>query len=185
LVLLAATLAVGLAGCGAGGGSTSVEASSPASTVPRSKAKAPAATTSPASGRRHDRSGSDEKTGHAAGQQPSRPAGTRHRHAAGTRHRAAEACPDGLTRAQCKSLVAEIKQQKSPGSPSLSGPHHCLDVMSRAECEAMLAAQQAAMRAAGHPIVLKECLAHPTPECKAALESVLEAQYAASQKAGR
>lgn len=104
--------------------------------------------------------------------------GTSHRHAA-------EACPDGLTRAQCKSLVAEIEQQKSSGSPSLNDPRDCIDVMSREECEAMLAAQQAAMRAAGHPIVLEDCLAHPTPACKAALESVLEAQYAASQKASR
>jgi hypothetical protein len=64
-------------------------------------------------------------------------------------------------------------------------PRDCLEIMSRAECEAMFTAQQAAAQQAGHPIDVNECLKHPTPRCRALLEPVLEAQYAASQEAGK
>jgi hypothetical protein len=104
---------------------------------------------------------------------------------AASRRRAARACPGGLTISQCEALVEEIKQAKHSGSPSVQRPRDCLEVMSRAECEAMLAAQQAAAQQEGSPINLEECLQHPTPRCRAVLEPVLEAQYAASQQAAK
>jgi hypothetical protein len=91
--------------------------------------------------------------------------------------KARASCPAGVSAAQCKATV-----EKYVGTPA--GPSHpvvesedCLDFMGRAECEAMLTAQQAAS-GVGVSVNVEECLRNPTPECEAVLKPILEAQQA-------
>lgn len=63
-------------------------------------------------------------------------------------------------------------------------PNDCLEVMSRAQCKALLAAQQAAAESENEPVNVERCLEDPTPRCREVLESMAEDQHLTPQSAG-
>jgi len=184
-VLLITVLGFGSVGCGSDSGSTATGTDSAGSTASSetapaesSNGKAPTAASGSSPGSSRDRSDTGSKPGSGAKSPEPGDVGT-------ARRRAARICPEGLAISQCEVLIEEIENAKRSGSPTTMKPHSCREVMSRAECEAMLATQQAASQQAGEPIDVSRCLDHPTPRCRAALGPALEAQYAASQEAGK
>jgi hypothetical protein len=91
----------------------------------------------------------------------------------------ADSCLEQFSRATC----AEMAKPAEAPSQRIEEPDDCLQVMSRDECEALVAAQQAARY--GESVNLEECIENPTPRCEEVLRSVLEAQEAASPNAVR
>lgn len=70
-----------------------------------------------------------------------------------------------------------------PAAVRMTKPSDCLEVASRAECQALVAAQAAAEQA-GESVNVQQCISDPTPQCEAALRQIVENQNAASQRAG-
>lgn len=95
--------------------------------------------------------------------------------------KAAKYCPSGLDPAQCGALVEGFIKTKGADSQPMNEPRDCLEVMSRADCEALLAAQKAAVERPDSSVSVDECRRHPTPRCEAVLGRMFEEQYAASQ----
>ena len=196
VIALASVLGAGAIGCGSGHQSTASETSNGAGPAPQTRTSAEAPTTAPAtttdkvspSGQpqpRHAKAGHEE---HEGSGQPARPqaGGPAHggRHAIGVK--AKKDCPSGLSAAQCGALAEAFVKAKEGGSPHpLSEPRDCLQVMSRENCEAMLAAQAAAAESSHSSVGVDECLQNPTPRCEAVLGQMFEEQYAASQEAGK
>jgi hypothetical protein len=179
-ILVLAALVVGV-GCGGGGdsgetGSTSA-GTSPTASQPRSPATkvAPKATRSSPK----ERSRSTQSTERA-----SEKAARAQRRAAAIRHGAARNCPAGVTVAQCESLAEEVAEKDGSSAPPMEKPNDCLEVMSRAQCEALLAAQQAAAESGNKPVNIERCLEDPTPRCREVLESMAEDQHLTPQSAG-
>lgn len=97
--------------------------------------------------------------------------------------RAARVCPRGLSRSECEAAVKALAR-RSP-SQTLTKPRDCLETMSKEQCEAMSRAIRAADGEAGGSVNVEECVRNPTPHCEEVLRPILEAQYAASQEAGK
>lgn len=92
-------------------------------------------------------------------------------------------CPPAFTREECKARI-EAEADRSPSHP-VTEPQDCLEVMSRAQCEEILAAQRGAEAEAGPSIDPETCLQEYTREyCEAQLGPHYEQQRAASQEAG-
>lgn len=94
--------------------------------------------------------------------------------------KARASCPAGVSAAECKATVEKYVDTPAGPSHPVVESEDCLDFMGRAECEAMLTAQQAAS-GVGVSVNVEECLRNPTPECEAVLKPILEAQ----QEAGK
>jgi hypothetical protein len=80
---------------------------------------------------------------------------------------AANACVERFGRATCAAMAAR------PTGPStqVDRPQDCLEVMSKSECEEMLAAEQAA-RDHDESVNVEECIDHPTPHCEEVLRAI-------------
>jgi hypothetical protein len=97
-------------------------------------------------------------------------------------HKVSKACPSSASRSQCEALVAGYEQSKSAPSYTVTEPEDCLKTMSRGECEVLLTAQKAAAES-GTSVDVQECLRNPTPTCEAIVRPLLEQQRAAEEAA--
>jgi len=186
LVSAALVLALGLAGCGSNGGEGSTEKSS-ADATPPAEAQAPKSSTTDKTGSAAGGSQQAEHTQKGGRSEAPRRAshGQDSQAVAGENlpGAAASACPAG-SRAQCKALAEAESKVRHSHSYEMAKPRDCLQVMSRAECEAIIDSGGTDGRQISAAAV-RECLRHPNPHCEEQLKPILEAQYAAVQAAGK
>ncbi len=95
------------------------------------------------------------------------------------KQRVSKACPSGISRSECETLVAGYQQTKDKPSHAVQEPEDCLKAMSRAECEGLLEGQQEAAEESGSSVDVQQCLQKPTPRCEEVLRAAFEAQVAA------
>lgn len=97
----------------------------------------------------------------------------------------AKACPKGMDEKTCRRYIEASLEEKEGGSNTtrVSGPEDCVEVMSRAECEELLAQQKQAEEESS-TVNTEECMKNPTPRCEEILREDLERQQAAQQAGG-
>jgi hypothetical protein len=190
LIVILAALAAVAVGCGsgddAGVGESSTEETSASGTAggaaqPSATAEKPKPSQRPQTQQPQARPGASGKSGASNStdaQQTAKPTPA-HRRALG--RRAAKDCPAGLSAEQCGALVEAYGAARGANPTTLNGPGDCRQVMSQADCEAMLTAQKEAAEAAGTPLSVEECIQNPTPRCEETLRPMFEEQQAAGQ----
>lgn len=95
------------------------------------------------------------------------------------KQKVSKACPSGISRSECETLVTGYQQTKDKPSHPVQEPEDCLKAMSRGECERLLEGQQEAAEKEGVSIDVQQCLRNPTPRCEEILRAAFEAQVAA------
>ena len=95
------------------------------------------------------------------------------------KRRVSKACPSGISRSECETLVAGYQQTKDKPSHAVQEPEDCLKAMGRAECEGLLEGQHEAAEEEGASVDVRQCLQKPTPRCEEILRAAFEAQVAA------
>lgn len=92
-------------------------------------------------------------------------------------------CPKGMEPAACDELVKTYLEAQNPApAPPQPEPGQCPEALSKAECEAAVAATKTAEK--GGAVNVQECLANMTPQCEEALRAAFEAQAHAQEGAG-
>jgi hypothetical protein len=89
--------------------------------------------------------------------------------------KAKASCPRGLSPAQCEETVKQYGSAAPGPTVPASTADDCVAVMGQAECEALLAKQQAAAKE-GESVSVDECLREPTPRCEAVFGPVIKQQ---------
>lgn len=168
------TAAEGAASGPTGGGSGADE-SGPDSGEEAKKSKARSD-----SGKTADGKSEKEKTGAKQGDE-----GSGDSRSAEVKRKLAKACPQGMDEKTCRRYIEASLAAKEGDSNTtrVSGPEDCVEVMSRAECEELLAQQKQAEEESS-TVNTEECMKNPTPRCEEVLREDLERQQAAGQAGG-
>jgi hypothetical protein len=92
-------------------------------------------------------------------------------------------CPKGMEATACDELIKSYLAAQNPAPPPPQpGPGQCPESLSRAECEAAVAAVKASEMESS--VSLQECLADMTPRCEETLRPAFEAQKQAQEQTG-
>lgn len=91
-------------------------------------------------------------------------------------------CPSGAKRAECANRIRAQAETEGAASYPVTAPSDCLDAMSEARCEEIIAAQKEAEQEGGASIDPETCVEdHSRDYCAARLGEHFEQQQAAQQ----